>query len=287
MEFLSGGCRVFGPDDGEAVQRGTWNCRTLICRQRGARDIAEMVSEYAAGRSPVTINPGAEEVLYVVSGRGAAHLDGFAYPLEPGVGVYVPPGAPYQVENLGAEKLTLVAVCCPEDEQRRVLDKPPEIPAPALHPASRDSLRSTLRSSGQAGQAGAGPRRTVREQERPPIPVADRHFKLLVTEDLGCRRVTQFIGFIPPSKAPFHYHTYEEAIYILEGEGIVHVEGASCAFGPGTSIYMPVGLRHCLENPGTEPVRLLGAFYPSGSPAVAYETPPPRLPLSQANNKRK
>ncbi len=249
MEFLPGGCRVFGPGDGEAVQRGTWNCRTLICRQRGARDLAEWVSDYAAGASPVVVNPGAEEVLYVVRGRGTAHLDGFRYPLEPGVGLYIPPGTAYQVENPGAETLVLVAVCCPEDERRRILDEPPAPPA----------------------AAGAAPRRTVREQERPPIPVADRHFKLLVTEDLGCRRVTQFVGFIPPSKAPFHYHTYEEAIYILEGEGIVHVEGGSCPFGPGTSLYLPVGLRHCLENPGPKPVRLLGAFYPSGSPAVAYE----------------
>lgn len=252
MEFLPGGCRVFGPDDGEAVTRGNWRCRTLICRQRGARNIAEMVNEYGPGRSPGVVNPGAEEVLYVVSGQGGCHLGGFDYEVEPGVGVYVPPNTPYRVENPGAEKLVLVAVCCPEDEQRRVLDEPPAMPT----------------------ATGAAPRRTVREQERPPIPVADRQFKLLVTDDLGCQRVTQFIGFIPPSKAPFHYHTYEEAIYILEGEGMVHVEGGSGAFAPGTSIYLPAGLRHCLENPGPKPVRLLGAFYPSGSPAVAYESRP-------------
>jgi mannose-6-phosphate isomerase-like protein (cupin superfamily) len=249
MEFLAGGCRVFGPGDGEGVERGTWSCRTLICRRRGARDIAETVSEYGPGRSPAVLNPGAEEVLYVVRGQGACHLGGFPYGLEPGVGVYVPPNTPYHMENPGPEKLVVVAVCCPEDEQRRVADEPPAAVA-----------------------TGAAPRRTVREQERPPIPVSDRHFKLLVNEELGCQRVTQFVGFIPPSKAPFHYHTYEEAIYILEGEGIVHVEGGSCAFAPGTSIYLPVGLRHCLENPGPAPVRLLGAFYPSGSPAVAYET---------------
>jgi mannose-6-phosphate isomerase-like protein (cupin superfamily) len=250
MEFLPGGCRVFAPEDGERVERGTWSCRTLICRQRGARDIAERVSEYAQGRSPGVINPSAEEVLYVVRGRGTCQQGGFPYPLEPGVGVYIPPGTFYHLENAGPEKLALVAVCCPEDEQRHVEDEPAQRPA----------------------STSAAPRRTVREQERPPIPVADRYFKLLVTEELGCQRVTQFVGFIPPSRAPFHYHTYEEAIYILEGKGLVHVEGGSCPFGPGTSIYLPVGLRHCLENPGPNPVRLLGALYPSGSPAVAYET---------------
>jgi quercetin dioxygenase-like cupin family protein len=189
MEFLPGGCRVFAPEDGERVERGTWSCRTLICRQRGARDIAERVSEYAQGRSPGVINPSAEEVLYVVRGRGTCQQGGFPYPLEPGVGVYIPPGTFYHLENAGPEKLALVAVCCPEDEQRHVEDEPAQRPA----------------------STSAAPRRTVREQERPPIPVADRYFKLLVTEELGCQRVTQFVGFIPPSRAPFHYHTYEEA----------------------------------------------------------------------------
>jgi len=31
--------------------------------------------------------------------------------------------------------------------------------------------------------------------------------------------VTQFIGFIPPGRAPDHFHRYDEVIYILAGEG--------------------------------------------------------------------
>lgn len=31
------------------------------------------------------------------------------------------------------------------------------------------------------------------------------------------------------------------------------------------------GVLHCLENPGPSPIRLLGVFYPSGSPGAAYE----------------
>lgn len=91
--------------------------------------------------------------------------------------------------------------------------------------------------------------------------------------DVGCQTVTQFVGWIPRSRAPFHRHTYEEAIYILEGRGILHLRGQSAAaeFGPGTSIYLPVGVVHCLENPGPAAIRVLGVFHPSGSPGVAYE----------------
>jgi mannose-6-phosphate isomerase-like protein (cupin superfamily) len=74
-----------------------------------------------------------------------------------------------------------------------------------------------------------------------------------------------------PEQSPGHYHTYEEGIFILEGNGVVHTDDGSCEFGPGSSIYFPMGVRHCVENPGTSTIKLLGAFYPSGSPGEAYE----------------
>src|SRR4029453_9071196 len=95
-----------------------------------------------------------------------------------------------------------------------------------------------------------------------------RSFKLLVNQDIGAHRVTQFIGVIPPGRAPMHHHTYEEAMYILEGEGRVWTESGSAAFGRGASIYLPRGVSHSLENTGAVNVRLLGVFHPSGSPAT-------------------
>ncbi len=250
MQLLAGGCRVFRPNEGETVQEGNWASRILICKKNGAKYISQTVNEYGPGQSPVLLNPRAEEVLYVVSGTGICRIAGFDYDLQPAVGVYIPPGARYSIENRGPEKLLVVSVCCPEDGQRQILGKLPE----------------------DSGARGEPPPRVVREQDRQQIPVGDRQFKLLVDKDLGCQHVTQFIGFIPTSKAPFHYHTYEEAIFILEGTGIVHMKEESCEFNPGTSIYLPVGVWHCLENPGPASVRLLGVFYPSGSPAAAYES---------------
>ncbi|MBL8208706.1 MAG: cupin domain-containing protein, partial [Blastocatellia bacterium] len=97
----------------------------------------------------------------------------------------------------------------------------------------------------------------IHESERAAIPTGDRSFHLLVHKDLGCERVTQFLGVIQLSRAPFHYRTYEEAMLILQGSGIVWVDDENCEFGVGTSIYLPPGQRHCLENPGLEEVRLL------------------------------
>jgi mannose-6-phosphate isomerase-like protein (cupin superfamily) len=187
-------------------------------------------------------------VLYVAGGRGACHIAGFRYAIEPGSGVYIPAGAAWSVENPSDQPLVVVSVCCPEEAAQ-------EVEGPGA-PPSLDA---------------EPPRRVVHEREREDIPAGDRRFKYLVDKDLGCRQVTQFVGFIPPSKAPFHSHTYEEAIYILEGRGVVHTEQESAEFGPGTSIYLPPGTRHCLENPGPATVKLLGVFYPSGSPATSYD----------------
>ncbi len=249
MKLLDGGCRVFRPGEGEVFARENWTSRTLVCRKNGAQHIAQRVNEYAPGRSPAVVNPQAEEVLYVVSGRGTCRVDGAPHDLESRFGIFIPAGAVYSWENAGPEKLVVVGVCCPEDDQRHIVENL----SPAGSPPSPLNL-------------------VVREQDREPMRAGkDRKFWLLVDQDRGCRQITQFVGFIPPSKAPFHHHTYEEAIYVLEGAGIVHTENASGEYSPGTCIFLPVGVRHCLENPGPGPVRVLGVFYPSGSPAAAYE----------------
>ncbi|MEK7277930.1 MAG: cupin domain-containing protein [Chloroflexota bacterium] len=83
----------------------------------------------------------------------------------------------------------------------------------------------------------------------------------------GCKYLTQFVGFIEKSRAPYHTHTYEEVIYILGGRGIVHIEDGDFPIRAGSSIYLSPGTSHCLENAGAETLRLLGVFCPAGSPA--------------------
>jgi mannose-6-phosphate isomerase-like protein (cupin superfamily) len=247
MKILAGGCRVYAPEDGNVSIHGTWAARNLIHRESGADRITQSTHEFAAGLSPAMVNPNAEEVLYVAEGHGVAHVDGFASPFQPGCALFVPPGAIYQLENPGPETVRVVSSCCPEDPGRRVVDAPP-------------------------ARSGVAPRLMVFEEDREPIRAGkDRVFRYLVHTDLGCRQVTQFAGWIPPGKAPFHFHTYEEAIFILEGRGMVHVDTEACEFGPGSSIYFPIGVRHCVENSGDATIKLIGAFYPSGSPGAAYE----------------
>jgi mannose-6-phosphate isomerase-like protein (cupin superfamily) len=252
MKILSGGCRVFSAEDGQSSTLGNWTARTVISQNSGAQHINQTVSDYAPGLSPAVVNPGAEEVLYVAAGNGKCHVNGFEYPLSPGAAIFVPPGAVYNIENTvektGAKTIRLVSSCCPEDPRRQIVDGP--LPAGSGQPP-RLLVHEDLREDIRAGQ--------------------DRLFRYLVYRDLGCKLITQFAGWIPPSKAPVHYHTYEEAAFILEGHGIVHTDDESCEFEAGSSIFFPIGVRHCVENPGPSTIKLLGAFYPSGSPGEAYE----------------
>jgi len=65
-----------------------------------------------------------------------------------------------------------------------------------------------------------------------------------------------------------HSHVYDEVVYVLEGEGILHLDGdGSTPIGPGSCIHLPPFREHSLENVGDTPMRVLGVFHPSGDPA--------------------
>ena len=221
MKLLDEGCRVYSPTDGQVATLGTWTARTVICQATGAKQITQTVSEYTPeglvgqAYSPVLpgfMNPLAEEVLYVASGEGLCRIRGDHYALRRGAAVFVPPGAVCQIENTGSETLRIVSSCCPEDPGRRITEpiQSAETSLVRRDGAADTSVRATL---------------TVHEDDREVIRAgADRMFRFLVHTDLGCRNVTQFVGWIPPSRAPFHFHTYEECIFILEGQGILHLE---------------------------------------------------------------
>jgi mannose-6-phosphate isomerase-like protein (cupin superfamily) len=103
---------------------------------------------------------------------------------------------------------------------------------------------------------------------------AGREFTLLAGPENGCESVTQFVGNIPPGRAPDHYHRYDEVVYVLAGEGAFHwlegTDGESAPLRAGSCVHLPARLVHCLENRGPGEMRVLGVFRPAGSPAEAY-----------------
>jgi mannose-6-phosphate isomerase-like protein (cupin superfamily) len=218
--------------DVEAVQEDGDTTTTRLTFQ--VEHLEQRVIRFAAGRSRERSPEGRHDLLYVVAGRGELELEGRRHALEPGTSVFVAPGERYSVDNPGPGELLVVAVA-----------------ARAELPVAGDKRRVT-----------------VRFDDQPELTASvERTFRYLINEDAGCLDVTQFIGIVQPSKAPFHSHPYEELGYIVKGEGVAHVGGQSIPLRPGSCFHLPPEKVHCIENVGPEPMHILGVFHPSDSPA--------------------
>lgn len=215
--------------------------RVPIDRSVGCQNLEQRIFQYGSNSTLEMFNAESEDVMYVVSGQGRAVIDGHNYSLAPGTGILAPPASHYSIETSTREDLLLISVLSPQPGQ--------------LAPGPAEGEVAPLR------------RHIVHEAEQTTLPAGDRWFKLLVDPHMGCQNVTQFVGFIPPGRAPFHTHTYEEVIYIIEGEGLVHIGSGDFPVKAGSSVYLPPLLPHCIENTGATPIRLLGVFCPAGDPS--------------------
>ncbi|HYK30839.1 MAG TPA: cupin domain-containing protein [Streptosporangiaceae bacterium] len=99
----------------------------------------------------------------------------------------------------------------------------------------------------------------------------DRKFRVLFGPGRDCSVATQFVGEIPPGRAPDHSHPYDEVVLVLQGQGVAHIGGTEHALSAGTCAHLPPGLVHCLENTGSQMLRVLGVFHPADSPAAKLE----------------
>lgn len=105
----------------------------------------------------------------------------------------------------------------------------------------------------------------TRLEDVPVQTTGDRWYRELIQGE-----TTMFVGSIPPGRAPDHFHLYEEVLCILDGVGVMHQGGQSAPIARGSCAFLPRTQRHCVENTGSGELRLLGVFYPAGSPAVRY-----------------
>lgn len=224
---------------GQRAQGDTAETRVTIDASRGSERLEQHVVRFAPGRSRPRTLEGVQGVLYVVSGTASLSVEGGEHRLEPETGAYLREGETFEVDNPGPDELVTVLVTVPQPNGA--------VPVPD--------------------------RRVVRYRDRPPLPAGkDREFRYLVHRDTGCPDVTQFIGLIPPGRAPDHSHVYDELVYVVDGRGTLHVEGKRFPIEPGTCIHLPPLLAHALENQTDAPMRVLGVFHPSGDPASrAYE----------------
>ena len=59
---------------------------------------------------------------------------------------------------------------------------------------------------------------------------AARSYQVLFGPHNGSTRATLFMGFVPPGKAPWHFHLYDEIVWLPAGPARLH-RGAALAMG--------------------------------------------------------
>ena len=210
--------------------------RPTIGPADGFELLEQAVLECALGQTGEVSVGEPEEALFVLSGTGALLTGGVRHALAPEAGVYLPPGARFALEAEGTEPLRLLAV--------RIPDPSPGPPGrPAVHHLGDRALQAAT---------------------------SRREFRVICDPAGGLRSATHFVGYIPAQRAPEHFHTYDEVLYVLEGDGVLEAEGRSWPVRAGTCIALPARTPHVLANTGGAAMRVHGVFRPAGSPAAAF-----------------
>ena len=258
---LVGGCRVSAMREGTPHVVGSLSAWNQVGKATGAKAISLRILEFGVGLSPALRNDECDEVLYVLEDlddpskpkRCTVFVDGRPHRVQAQTGIYLRPGQTLMVDNPGPDAVCFVSSQCPESASDGIV------------PLSSVELVFT---DPQAPEKSS----IVRLTDQREMATGDRWYRVLVDDAIGSEQVTQFVGSIPPGRAPDHFHEYEEVLFILRGTGRMWTGEASAPIGPGSCVYLPHGQAHCVENTGDGELRLLGVFYPAGSPAIRYES---------------
>jgi quercetin dioxygenase-like cupin family protein len=199
----------------------------------------------SAGRveaaQPLTIHDAElDSLLYVAAGSGSLVLDGVTSDLGPRTAALV----------LAGEQAMITA------------------------PSGLELFRVTV-GPVQDLHAALGGRETVVavDPERTEQAFGTRAFQLLFGPHNGSIRATLFTGFVPPGRSHWHYHLYDEIVWIPEGPGRLHRPDSNEpeSLEAGSAFRIRPRQVHIVENASADgEMTVVGVFTPAGTPSAAY-----------------
>ena len=211
--------------------------RTLLDTGAGGPGLVRRQVEVPQGSGYRATSGDAGDLCFVIDGAGHLEAGGQSAALTPDRGLLIPAGSEFGVHADQGSGLRVDIVSLPATET----------PAGT---SDTDGLQTRDFADCEIEFTG------------------DRQFRVLFGPGFGCSIATQFVGEIPPGRAPEHSHPYDEVVLILGGDGTAHIGGGDYPLSPGTCLHLPPGLPHCLENTGPASLRVLGVFHPADSPAA-------------------
>jgi len=105
--------------------------------------------------------------------------------------------------------------------------------------------------------------------DAPRIEIPGRGWStLLVHAGMGAGKFAMHLNVLRPgTKGQYHYHQEAENAYlVLAGTGKVVVEGEEVIVGPDQVLFIPPGIKHSVENIGTDLLRLIEIYAPPAYP---------------------
>lgn len=176
-----------------------WERTRLWVLSRPLSGFAETFSQYimevqpGGGSKRPETDGGAEAVLFVVEGLLTLTLFGKVFPMEPGGYAYIPPGADWQVENLGEEPVRFHWV-------RKAYEEVEGIDKPAAFVTNEKDVQPN------------------------PMPGTDGKWattRFVDPEDVRHDMHVNIVTFEPGAVIPFaETHVMEHGLYVLEGKAV-------------------------------------------------------------------
>ena len=242
---LDGGCYVYTPKPGDMKDFHGWRIDSVINRETGAKELSQYILEPGPHSKPINFSQ-SEAVLYIARGAGIITSGHERKTVTRGCAITIKPGEFFTITPDKGDSVTVIATVCP--------------PCASINTANNARTAPSIPLNERI--------RTINERQREAM--GDRFYEVLADHQTGADQLTQFIGEIPKSRAAAHRHLYEEALYIICGEGYMWTDNTRAVVQPGDIIYLPRKQNHSLECTSADGMQLAGAFYPAGSPAINY-----------------
>ena len=211
--------------------RGAGECFALLTSNTYAEPINVSEIWLDGDAAPITLE-GCDTLIFIREGSATLHIDSEKYDLTEKTAALVKSGSTFNW--LSGKGLKAVEISIPDK----------------TFPYSR---KNTVEASNYTPVVKQG-----------AMPTGDatgnRQFEVLYSAANGSGSATMFVGFIPTSGAPDHYHLYDEVCHIVQGGGELHVGDTVQKIEAGSTFVVSPRLLHSIRNNREEDLWILGTF---------------------------